>query len=67
MSIDKVLQRMFLNFLDVLIEEDLKPEVFAYRKRRDAGMAVASVYAKLNRAKYIEQIFFSYLISYSNP
>ena len=56
MPVDKVLQRMFLNFLDVLIEEDLKPEVFAYRKGRDARMAVASVYAKLNRAKYIEQI-----------
>jgi hypothetical protein len=28
MPVDKVLQRMFLNFLGVLIEEDLKPEVF---------------------------------------
>lgn len=56
MPIDKVLQRMFLNFLDVLIEENLKPEVFAYRKGRNARMAVASVYAKLNRVKYIEQI-----------
>ena len=56
MSLDKVLQQMFLNFLDVLIEEELKPEVFAYRKGRDARMAVASVYAKLNRAKYIEQM-----------
>lgn len=56
MPIDKVLQRMFLNFLDVLIEEELKPQVFAYRKGRDARMAVASVYAKLNRAKYIEQM-----------
>jgi len=56
MPVDKVLQRMFLNFLDVLIEEELKSEVFAYRKGRDARMAVASVYAKLNRAKYIEQM-----------
>lgn len=56
MPVDKVLQRMFLNFLDVLIEEELKPEVFAYRKGRDARMAVASVYAKLNRVKYIEQM-----------
>ena len=56
MPIDKVLQSMFLNFLDVLIEDELKPEVFAYRKGRDARMAVASVYAKLNRAKYTEQI-----------
>jgi len=56
MPIDKILQRMFLNFLDVLIEDELKPEVFAYRKARDGRMAVASVYAKLNRAKYIEQM-----------
>ena len=56
MPIDKVLQRMFLNFLDVLVEDELKPEVFVYRKGRDARMAVASVYAKLNRAKYIEQM-----------
>lgn len=56
MPVDKVLQQMFLNFLDVLIEEELKSEVFAYRKGRDARMAVASVYAKLNRAKYIEQM-----------
>lgn len=56
MTVDKVLQRMLLNFLDVLVEEKLKPEVFAYRKGRDARMAVASVYSKLNRAKYIEQI-----------
>lgn len=56
MPLDKVLQRMFLNFLDVLIEEELKPKVFADRKGRDAKMAVASVYATLNRAKYIKQI-----------
>ena len=56
MPIDKVLQRMFLNFLDVLIEDKLKPGVFAYRKGRDARMAVASVYAKLNQAKYIDQM-----------
>lgn len=30
MPIDKVLQCMLLNFLDVLIEEKLKPEIFAY-------------------------------------
>ena len=56
MPIDKVLQQMFLNYLDVLIEHDLKPEVFAYRKGRDARMAVASVYTKLNRTKYLEQM-----------
>jgi hypothetical protein len=56
MPVDKVLQQMFLNYLDVLIEEELKPEVFAYRKGRDARMAVASVYSKLSRAKYIEQM-----------
>jgi retron-type reverse transcriptase len=56
MPIDKVLQQMFLNYLDVLIEEKLKPEVFAYRKGRDARMAVASVYTKLNRIKYLKQM-----------
>ena len=56
MPIDKILQRMFLNFLDVLIEDELKPEVFAYRKGRDARMAVASIYARLNRSKHIEQM-----------
>jgi len=56
MPIDKILQRMFLNFLEVLIEEELTSEVFACRKGRDARMAVASVYVKLNRAKYIEQM-----------
>jgi retron-type reverse transcriptase len=56
MPVDRVLQQMFLNFLDVLIEEKLKPEVFAYRKERDARMAIASVYAKLNQVKDIEQI-----------
>ena len=56
MPVDKVLQQMFLNFLDVLVEEELKSEVFAYRKGRDARMVVASVYTKLNRAKYIKQM-----------
>nr|WAK84998.1 hypothetical proteine [Amicula sp. isolate GU52X-4 cfCalB7] len=56
MPIDKVLQRMFLNLLDVLIEDELNSEVFAYRKGCDAKMAVACVYAKLNRVKYIDQI-----------
>jgi hypothetical protein len=49
MPIDKVLQRMFLTFLDVIIEEKLKPEVFAYRKGRDAKMAVATVYSKVRQ------------------
>jgi RNA-directed DNA polymerase len=56
MPIDKVLQHMFLNFLDVLVEEKLKPEIFAYRKGRNARMAVASVYSKLNQIKYIKQM-----------
>lgn len=55
MPIDKVLQSMFLNFLDVLLEEKLKPKVFGYRKGRDARTAVASVYIKLNRVKSMEQ------------
>jgi len=56
MPIDRVLQRMFLNFLDVIVEQELKPNVFAYRKGRDPRMAVASVYSKLNRTKYLDQM-----------
>ena len=55
MPIDKVLQRMFLNFLDVIIENKLNNNVFSYRKCRDGRMAVASVYKKLNTMKYIEE------------
>ena len=49
MPVDKVLQRMFITFLDSLIEEKLKPDVFAFRKGRDVKMAVASLYFKLSR------------------
>ena len=55
MPIDKVLQRMFLNFLDVIIESKLHPNVFSYRKCRNARMAVASVYKKLNTMKYLSE------------
>ena len=56
MPIDKVLQQMFLNYINILIEKHLKPEVFAYRQKRYFKLIVASIYAKLNRAKYINQI-----------
>lgn len=49
MPVDKVLQRMFITFLDIFIEEKLKSEVFAFRKGRDVKMAVASLYFKLSR------------------
>jgi retron-type reverse transcriptase len=47
---------MFLTFLDTLIEERLKPEVFAFRKGRDVRMAVASLYFKLSRTYRTKQI-----------
>lgn len=56
MLVDKVLQQMFLNFLDVLVEEKLNPGVFKYRKGRNALTAVASVYTKLSQIKYFKQI-----------
>lgn len=49
MPVDKVLQRMFTLYLDSFVEEKLKPDVFAFRKGRDAKMAVASLYLKLSR------------------
>jgi hypothetical protein len=54
--IDKVLQRMFLNYLDKLIEDELNFEVFAYRKKHNARMAIISVFANLNQVKYIQQL-----------
>lgn len=54
--IEKVLQQMFLNLLDVLIEFQLKSDVFAFRKRCNPKIIVASIYTKLNRLKYLEQI-----------
>lgn len=56
MPVDKILVCMFLNFLDVIVEEKLKSGVFAYRKGRDARMIVAAVYSELNRAKYLKQM-----------
>lgn len=56
MPIDKVLQQMFLNFLDVLVEKQLHPDMFAYRKGRDARSCVAAAYSKLNRSLYLEDI-----------
>jgi retron-type reverse transcriptase len=56
MPIDKVLQQMFLNFLDVIVEKQLSADMFAYRKGRDARSCVAAAYSKLNRSLYLEDI-----------
>ena len=56
MPIDKVLQQMFLNFLDVLVEKQLTADMFAYREGRDARACVAAAYSKLNRSLYLEDI-----------
>ena len=56
MPIDKVLQQMFLNFLDVVIEKKLSTDMFAHRKGRCARSCVASAYSKLNRSLYLEDI-----------
>jgi retron-type reverse transcriptase len=56
MPIDKVLQQMFLNFLDVLVEKQLHADMFAYRKGRDARSCAAAAYSKLNRSLYLEDI-----------
>jgi retron-type reverse transcriptase len=56
MPIDKVLQQMFINFLDVLVEKQLPADMFAYRKGRDARSCVAAAYSKLNRTLYLEEI-----------
>lgn len=55
MPVDKVLQRMFVTFLDSLIEEKLKLDAFAFRKGRDVKMAVASLYFKLSKLNSIKQ------------
>ena len=59
MLVDKVLQFMFFTFLDVIVEEKLKPEVFGYRKGRDARMTVAALYYLLKRVKYKKKIYLS--------
>jgi len=56
MPIDKVLQQMFLTFLDILVEKQLYADMFAYRKGRDARSCVAAAYSKLNRSLYLEDI-----------
>jgi len=56
MPIDKILQQMFFNFTDVIIEKQLPADIFAYRKGRDIRACVASIYSKLNRSKYLEDI-----------
>jgi len=56
MPIDKILQQMFFNFTDVIIEKQLPADMFAYRKGRDIRSCVASIYSKLNRSTYLEDI-----------
>lgn len=56
MPIDRVLQRMFLTFIDPIVEEKLQSKVFSFRRGRDAKMAVASVYFKLSKVNLIKQI-----------
>lgn len=58
-SIDEILQYMFLNFIDVLIEDELKSEIFAYRHKRDKRMVIAAIYSKLNKIEYLEQMHIS--------
>lgn len=53
MPVDKVLQVMFLNFLDVVLEDRLKPHIYAFRKGRDARHVVAGIYSKLSYSTYI--------------
>jgi hypothetical protein len=50
-SIDKVLQHMFLNFLEVLVEAELNSNFFIYRKECNVKMVFTSVYSQLNQAK----------------
>lgn len=56
MPIDNVLQQMFLTFLDVIVEKQLFPDMYAYRKGRDARNCVAAAYSKLNHILYLEDI-----------
>ena len=48
MPIDKILQRMFFNFLYIIIEDRLKSSIFTCCKKSDARIAVAAVYSMLN-------------------
>jgi hypothetical protein len=56
-SLDNVLQQMFLNFLDVILEDRVSAIMFGCRKGRNVHLAVASVFFKLNRLKFFKNIF----------
>jgi retron-type reverse transcriptase len=56
MPIDKVLQQMFLNFLDVVVEARLHKDIYAFRKGRHILNIVANLYTKLKKFKQIEKI-----------
>jgi hypothetical protein len=51
----------FLSFLGVLLKKELKPAVFATRKKRGAMMAFVNAYAKLSRVKYIDHFLTIFL------
>lgn len=56
MPVDKVLQVMFLNFLDVVLEDRLKSHIYSFRKGRDARHVVAGIYFKLSYSTYINNM-----------
>lgn len=61
MPVDNVLQQMVLNYLDVILEQELHPATFGFRKGRDPRMAVAAVYSKLSRIKHLDELIISSL------
>lgn len=60
-SIDNILQYMFLNFLNILVERKFKDKKFGCRKIIDKKGMVSSIYAVLNRNKHIQQTYINLL------
>ena len=58
MLLDKILQCMFFNLIDVIVEQNLKPEIFVFRKTRDFKMVVANIYWELKKYNGNKQIYF---------
>jgi retron-type reverse transcriptase len=56
LPVDKVLQQMFLNFLDVIVESRLNKDIYAFRKGRHALNLVANLYTRLKKFEQIEKI-----------
>jgi hypothetical protein len=56
MLLDNVLQQMFLNFLDVIIEDRLPSYMFGCRRGRNIQLAVASVFFRLNQVTFFQNI-----------